>query len=236
MKNEKDRHNNNIEPPGEPDSSASDDQRQQSAAAEAYRKQAPSGAPVDSRQEKADVAEEVELIEEDKLIRELESKAEELQDKFLRKAAELDNFRKRTRRDHYEAVHRAIVGLMENLIPVLDSFELAISADNDAKHDTKKDDYRRGVEMIYKQLYETLTRHGLEQISAAGQKFDPEVHEALQVLPTNEHEEGTIIEVLQKGYALNGRVVRPARVKVAAPAGETAGENAGNVQEEELEG
>jgi molecular chaperone GrpE len=129
----------------------------------------------------------------------------------LRQAAEFDNFRKRTQRERVEIINRATSNLINDLLPVLDNFKLAMQqTDKDAE-----DSFYKGVTMIQKQLMDALKKHGLEEIQAEGQTFNPEVHEALMSEATDEHPEDTVIQVLQDGYTLNGRVIRPARVKVA---------------------
>jgi molecular chaperone GrpE len=126
-----------------------------------------------------------------------------------RVAAEFDNFRKRVARDQESLVIRATERLVKELLPVLDDLERALQAAE--QHEEAK--LEEGVRLVHRQLAESLRREGLEEIPTDG-KFDPHVHEALLSQPS-EDEEGTIVEVLQKGYRLGDRVLRPARVIVA---------------------
>jgi molecular chaperone GrpE len=126
-----------------------------------------------------------------------------------RVAAEFDNFRKRVARDQESLVLRATERLVKELLPVLDDLERALQAAE--QHEEAK--LEEGVRLVHRQLAESLRREGLEEIPTDG-KFDPHVHEALLSQPS-EDEEGTIVEVLQKGYRLGDRVLRPARVIVA---------------------
>jgi molecular chaperone GrpE len=126
-----------------------------------------------------------------------------------RVAAEFENFRKRAARDQASLVARAAERLIKELLPVLDDLERALEAAEE-HHEAKLED---GVRLVHRQLAETLRREGLEEIATDG-RFDPHVHEALLSQPA-EAEEGTVLEVLQKGYRLGDRVLRPARVIVA---------------------
>jgi molecular chaperone GrpE len=101
--------------------------------------------------------------------------------------------------------------LIEDLLPVLDGFERALSAHDDPAYE----EYRKGLELIYKGLWDTLARHGLERIEAAGKPFDPHVHQAIDRVETREHPDGTVVEVLQEGYKIHDRVLRPSAVRVA---------------------
>ena len=101
---------------------------------------------------------------------------------------------------------------IQHLLPVLDGFERALAVHDNLAYE----DYRKGFELIYKQLWETLAKQGLERIEARGKPFDPHVHMAIERVETEEHEDGFVIEVLQPGYIFHGRVLRPATVRVAA--------------------
>jgi molecular chaperone GrpE len=126
-----------------------------------------------------------------------------------RVAAEFDNFRKRVARDQESLVIRATERLVKELLPVLDDLERALQAAE--QHEEAK--LEEGVRLVHRQLAESLRREGLEEIPTDG-TFDPHVHEALLSQPS-ESEPGTIVEVLQRGYRLGDRVLRPARVIVA---------------------
>ena len=140
-----------------------------------------------------------------------EAKIAELKDLLLRKAADFENYKKRIERERSEVTRFAAAGLVDDLLPVLDNFEHALKAD-----EADGGDYRKGVEMIFRQLLDVLNRHGLEPIPSAGRQFDPEVHEAVYHEPVAGQEEGVVLEEIQRGYKLGGRVLRPAKVKVAA--------------------
>jgi molecular chaperone GrpE len=132
-------------------------------------------------------------------------------DRWKRAAADFDNFRKRATREREEYVTLANERLVKELLPILDDLERALVAATEHQEAALED----GVRLVHQSLEQLLRRQGLEEIDAAG-KFDPHVHEALLTQPS-EAEEGSVIDVAQKGYKLGERVVRPARVVVAAP-------------------
>ena len=144
-------------------------------------------------------------------LAEAEAKAEEHLDDLKRLAAEFDNYRKRTARDQESLVARAAERLVKELLPVLDDLERALVAADDHEEAKLED----GVRLVHRSLADSLRREGLEEIPTEG-VFDPHVHEALLSQPSDAVE-GTVIEVLQKGYRLGDRVMRPARVVIAAP-------------------
>jgi molecular chaperone GrpE len=140
--------------------------------------------------------------------------AEALRDQYLadlkRVAADFDNYRKRVAREREALVARAHAGLVEAILPVLDDLGRALEAAG-LHEEAKLED---GVRLVHRQLSDVLAREGLQEIPTDG-PFDPHVHEALAAIPS-EAEEGTILEVVQPGYLLGDRVLRPARVVVAA--------------------
>ena len=138
----------------------------------------------------------------------------ELNERIVRLTADFDNFRKRAQREKDEARQFAIQGLLEKLLPVLDNFEMALTAVKDADPSV-----RDGVQMILDQLLGVLKESGVEPVDAMGQPFDPNLHEALSQEETTEVEEGTVVQQVQRGYKLNDRLVRPARVVVAKAPG-----------------
>ncbi len=152
-------------------------------------------------------------------LAEAEAKAGEHLDDLKRLAAEFDNYRKRAARDQEQLVARAHERLVKELLPVLDDLERALEA-AEQHEEAKLED---GVRLVHRALRAALEREGLGEVETDG-KFDPHVHEALLSQPS-ETEEGSVIEVLQKGYKLGDRVLRPARVVVAAPE-ETGGDKA----------
>ena len=137
---------------------------------------------------------------------------EDLRQTLIRRQADFENYRKRVDRERSEDSRRAMARVIEGLIPVLDGFEHALAAHKEAAYA----EYRRGFELIYKQLLENLARLGVERHDPAGKAFDPHLHQAMDKVETSEHEDGTIVEVYQPGYVFHGRVLRPAMVRVAA--------------------
>ena len=148
----------------------------------------------------------------------LEAERDEHLNDLKRVAAEFENYRKRVLRDQESLVARAHERLVKELLPVLDDLERALAAAEGHEEATLEE----GVRLVHRELAAALQREGLAEIETNG-RFDPHVHEALLSQPS-EAEEGSNIEVVQKGYALGDRVVRPARVVVAAPQPEADGE------------
>ena len=164
-------------------------------------------------------AEAAAALEEDLAgLREKAEQMEAYKDHLLRARADLDNFRKRAVREREEAARFANESLMEKLIPVLDSFEMAVQATDDQAA-AGSDAVRDGVRMIFQQLKSALAEAGLEEIDATGQEFDPNLHEAVSTVETDEVEEGHVAQQLRKGYRLRERLLRPAMVVVARPPG-----------------
>ena len=143
-------------------------------------------------------------------VAELERERDEYLDSLQRLKAEFDNFRKRTARDQVALSARAGEALLKELLPVLDDLERALQA-AEQHEEAKLED---GVRLVHRSLADALHRHGLEVIETDG-AFDPHVHEALLAQPADGAEPGSVVQVLQKGYRLGDRVLRPARVVVA---------------------
>ncbi|MCI0330897.1 MAG: nucleotide exchange factor GrpE [candidate division Zixibacteria bacterium] len=139
---------------------------------------------------------------------ELSTQMKELEDRYLRLAAEFDNFRKRTARDFQAVVKSANERLILELLDLRDNFERALS------NSTHNESFRRGVELIAGQLDAILKKEGVEELRVDGRPFDPSTSEAIAHLES-ERPEGEVVQVLTKGYSLGGRVVRPARVTVS---------------------
>ncbi len=153
------------------------------------------------------------LSEQKDRAEQAEEDAGRLREALLRKVADFENLKKRTEREKNEYVRYALADAFRELLSVLDNFERAMA------HSTVpggEDDFRKGVEMIARQLADTLRKFGLVEVDALGKPFDPTVHEAVMREETREVAPGTVTEVLQKGYLLNERLLRPAFVKVAA--------------------
>jgi molecular chaperone GrpE len=140
-----------------------------------------------------------------------EQQPEPQDDRLLRLAADFENYKKRAARERQEYVRLANERLIAELIPILDDLERALAAADEHQEAQLED----GVELVHRSLAALLARHGVTPIETEG-KFDPHVHEALLSQPS-EAEEGSVIDVVQKGYKLGERVVRPARVVVAGP-------------------
>lgn len=140
-------------------------------------------------------------------------------DKYLRAAADFDNSRKRLRAEHAQRSQYAIEALVTDLLPVLDSLERALLMDSSADATL-----RSGVELTARMLAEALTRYGVRPIVAVGQPFDPTKHEAITQVESADHDEGTVVEELQRGYLLRDRVIRPSMVKVAAASANANGQ------------
>lgn len=142
----------------------------------------------------------------------------ELRDRVMRTMADYENFRKRAEREKQDFFRYALAGTMRELLPVLDNFERAL------EHSEENDDFHKGVSLIYKQLTETLTKAGLTVIDQSNVKFDPNIHEAVVREEDPSVPSHTVVAVLQKGYFLHDRLLRPALVKVAVggPEGDVA--------------
>jgi molecular chaperone GrpE len=133
----------------------------------------------------------------------------QLLDRLLRRQAEFDNFRRRAEREKADLVEYANAESVRAILPILDDFERAL------KTHTNDKVYARGMELIYQHLVDSLKKLGLEPITAKGQKFDPHLHHAVDMVETGEVEEQTILDEYQPGYNFRGRPLRPAMVKVA---------------------
>ncbi|MED5382334.1 MAG: nucleotide exchange factor GrpE [Verrucomicrobiota bacterium] len=151
-----------------------------------------------------------------KALREQAAKAAEYYDRLQRQVAEADNLRKRLAKEKQEAIRYANEALIEDLLPTMDSFEMAISATRDSD-DNAIESLKTGIEMVYTQLKRTLEEVGVTEIDAVGQAFDPSRHEAMSRKQTDEAEEGTVIEQTRKGYQLRDRLLRASSVVVATP-------------------
>ena len=157
----------------------------------------------------ADVTVEDVPAEEDKTAV-LEAEVQEKNDRILRLQADFENFRRRTAKEKEDLAAVITQNLLTDLLPLLDNFERAMAVEQ-----TDVEAFQKGVEMIFTQLHEVMEKHGLEPIDAEGQPFDPNVHQAVMRVENPDVEDGTITQVLQKGYQAKGRVIRPAMVQVA---------------------
>ena len=150
---------------------------------------------------------------------ELQAKVDENWQKYLRAAAELENVRKRAARDVENAHKFALERFAMELLAVRDSLEMGLAAGEGADAES----LRQGKEATLKQLVSIMERFGVEELDPQGEPFDPTQHEAMTMQPSADVEPGSVLTVFQKGYALNGRLLRPARVVVAAETEDSAG-------------
>jgi molecular chaperone GrpE len=136
---------------------------------------------------------------------------EDLRQTLLRRQADFDNYRKRIEKERADDSKRATARVVEGLIPVIDGFEHALAAHHEKEYEV----YRKGFELIYKQLLDNISRMGVERVDPTGKVFDPHMHQAMDRMETTDHEDGTVVQTFQPGYVFNGRVLRPAMVRVA---------------------
>jgi len=144
-------------------------------------------------------------------LADLQRERDDYKDRWLRKGAEFDNYRKRVERERREQAEQSVVDLLEQLLLVVDDFDRALTVDSGEGGDA----YRKGVELIHGKLHDLLRKQGLKPIDTLGADFDPNVHQAVVHEESPEHREGEVIGELRKGYMLNDRLLRPAMVKVA---------------------
>lgn len=143
------------------------------------------------------------------------AKADEYWDRLLRTTADFDNFKKRAARERMEAVQFANADLLQKLLPVLDSFEMALAALQNAKDEKSSSSLQAGITMVQSQLKNILTEAGLQEIDATGKTFDPTLHEAVSQQETTDVPEGSVVQQIRKGYKLRERLIRPAATVVA---------------------
>ncbi len=156
--------------------------------------------------------------EDDKRVAELEARLEEVKkqadenyDRYLRAVAELDNFRKRSVREKAEAIKYGNENLLRDILPLLDGIDRALQhADNSRDFDAFKD----GLQMLRGQFFGCLKKYGVEQIDSLEKDFDPNLHEAVMQVDSDQFDDNKIVDEFEKGYMLNGRLLRPAKVSV----------------------
>lgn len=134
---------------------------------------------------------------------------DDYRNRYIRAVADFDNFRKRSEREKADFFRYATAGVLRDILPVLDNFDRAL------EHAEEGDDFHKGVLMIYKQLFEVLQKHGLKAIDETDVRFDPNIHEGVIREENDSVPSHTVVAVLQKGYFLHDRLLRPAMVKVA---------------------
>ena len=160
--------------------------------------------------------EEIEQLPDQEMMR-MQQEVEEANDTMLRLAAELDNYKKRVAKDRESLIKYSAQAMVQGLIPVLDNFERAIESADKSKD---FDSFLEGVKMIYKSMYDALERNGVVRVNALGEAFDPNIHEAVMQVNSEEHKENVVVQELQKGYMLHDRVIRPSMVVVSRGAKE----------------
>jgi len=152
-------------------------------------------------------------------LKKLQAEKQELMETLVRRQADFENYRKRVEKERHHDRHRGVESLIEHLLPVLDAFDRALAESTDSGYL----EYRKGFELIRRQLWETLAKQGLVRIDAVGQEFSPHFHHAIEQVETTEHQEGIVVGELQPGYMFHEKVLRPAMVRVAsAPQTESA--------------
>lgn len=169
-----------------------------------------------SAEEGLAVTPEQELLDLRERLENAEAKAEENWNQFLRARAEIDNLRRRGERDLENAHKFGFEKFATELLPVKDSLELGIAASTEEGVDAAK--IREGAELTLKMLESALSKFGIEPVDPLGEKFNPELHEAMAMQPSNSAAPNTVLQVIQKGYLLNKRIMRPAMVIVARAA------------------
>jgi molecular chaperone GrpE len=143
----------------------------------------------------------------------LRAERDALLDRLARLQAEFDNARKRAVREQQEFREFAAADVIKNFLPILDSFERALKAGGDSN--SNSNDFRNGIELIYRQFQDALQKIGVQPIASVGQAFDPRVHEAVEMVDTSEVPDHHVLDELQRGYRYKERLLRPAMVRVA---------------------
>ena len=144
-------------------------------------------------------------------VTDLQRERDDYYDRLLRKTAEFDNYRRRVERERREQSDQAVVDLLQDLLLVVDDFDRALAVESGDGAGA----YRKGVEMIHTKLHDLLRKNGVRPFDALGADFDPKLHQAVVHESSPDHREGEVIDVLQKGYMMGDRLLRPAMVKVA---------------------
>jgi molecular chaperone GrpE len=156
----------------------------------------------------ADAADEVAASD---ALANLQRERDDYQDRWLRKTAEFENYRKRVERERREQADQSVIDLLLDVLLVVDDFDLALTVNSDESAAA----YRKGVELIHAKLQDVLRKYGVRPIEALGTDFDPNVHQAVLHEVSPEHREGEVIGELRRGYTIGDRLLRPAMVRVA---------------------
>jgi len=148
-----------------------------------------------------------------KRLEEKEKEATANYDRYLRAAADLDNYKKRMAREHADLVKYGNEKLIKDLMPILDSLDRALKQTNDASAEVQA--FSDGLKLIEAQFMACLQKHGVEKIEARGKDFDPNLHQAVMMIESEDFEDNKVIEEFETGYLLNGRLLKPAKVSVS---------------------
>ncbi len=168
----------------------------------------------DQNQEQVPQEEVNVLDEKEKQIAELKLKSDELNDKYLRLYSEFDNFRKRTAKEKMDMIQSGGEDVFKSILPVLDDFERAVKSNSETTDVKAVND---GVNLIFNKLKTTLTQKGLSEMNSVGEVFNADIHEAITNIPApSEDDKGKVIEELEKGYNLNGKIIRFAKVVIGS--------------------
>jgi molecular chaperone GrpE len=144
-------------------------------------------------------------------LTELQRERDDYHDRWMRKAAEFDNYRRRIERERREQADQSVVDLLQELLQVVDDFDLALTTDAGESAGA----YRKGVELIHAKLHDLLRKKGVKAIETIGADFDPNLHQAVVHEASPDHRDGEVIGEMRKGYTIGDRLLRPAMVKVA---------------------
>jgi molecular chaperone GrpE len=144
-------------------------------------------------------------------VTDLQRERDDYYDRWLRKTAEFDNYRRRVERERREQADQAVVDLLQELLLVVDDFDRALTVDPGEGGTA----FRKGVELMHAKLHDLLKRSGVMPIQSIGVDFDPNIHQAVMHEVSPRHREGEVIDELRRGYMINGRLLRPSMVKVA---------------------
>ncbi|MET3290127.1 UNVERIFIED_CONTAM: molecular chaperone GrpE [Brevibacillus sp. OAP136] len=164
--------------------------------------------PEDAQEQVEQPADAVNLGEE---AERWKKEAEETNDRLLRAMADMENMRRRFRKEQEDMQKYAALPVVEALLPAIDNFERAMSVD---KENLTVDSLLQGINMVYRQMVQVFEKEGLQAIESVGKPFDPHIHQAVMQVEDSAYEPGTVVEELQKGYQFKDRTVRPAMVKV----------------------
>lgn len=160
----------------------------------------------------SEVEENQEVTEASELLK-AQEEASQFKDKYMRSVAEMENLKRRHEKQKADAIKFGLESLMKNLLPVLDGFEKS----SEVSEETVLADYQKGIEMVRKQLVDVLSKSGLEVFESKGEQFNPDLHQAIQRVEDAEVSEELVKDEYQKGYKLNGRLLRAAMVSVVVP-------------------